>query len=407
MLTKDLAVANLDFHRFRIEPDRLTQQKHGHYLAVVEAMLRVYQTGTGLRRRDLHRRIQNLFTEIPDCPPRRIDAFCKLLDDQSVYDDSGRKKAPALRREVFGRAAAHHPLVQTADTLFDSTISGVQQKISAELGKPWHEIEDQLFADVIEFHRLKEFPGYPDARAFLSRYNVAQVQVALFSAVSMQLRVSANFKQILRAIRLAQLMHSITRISDSVFDIQIDGPASVLRETRRYGVQMARFLPALVASSGWSLEARIAVSGRLRMTLELRDTDRLRSNISPETEFDSTIEQEFSEKWGTDPREGWTLFRESEFLFAGQKTFVPDFVFHHVTGVKVYFEIVGFWTPEYLQARQKTMLTFSEYPVMIAVHHLAQHLFTDLTASHRVITYKTTLTVKPVVETLNSYLPAS
>ncbi len=407
MLTKDLSVANLDFQRFRIEPDRLTQVKHGHYLAVVESMLNVYRNGIGLRRRDLHRRVQNLFTDIPDCPPRRIEAFCKLLDDQSVYDDSWRKKAPALRKEVFGRAAPLHPLVQTADSLFESTVSHVQQRISSELGKPWHEIEDQLYADVIEFHRLKEFPGYPDGRALLSRYNVAQVQVALFSALSLQLRVSGNFKQVLRAIRLARLMHTITRVRDSVFDIRIDGPASVLRETRRYGVQMARFLPALVASTGWSLEAQIAVSGRLRMTLELKDTDGLRSHVNPEAEFDSSIEQEFSDKWGTEPREGWTLFRESEFLFSGQKTFVPDFVFLHQTGVRIYFEIVGFWTPEYLEARKKTLLTFSDDPIMLAVHHLAESQFSDLCTSHRVISYKTTLTVKPVIEALNSFLDAS
>ncbi len=79
------------------------------------------------------------------------------------------------------------------------------------------EIEERLFADVLEYHKLTSFDGFADPRSLLSRYNLAQVQVALFSAVSMDLRITKNFKQILRAIRLAQLMHTITRVSDGVF----------------------------------------------------------------------------------------------------------------------------------------------------------------------------------------------
>ena len=41
---------------------------------------------------------------------------------------------------------------------------------------------------------------------------------------------------------------------------------------------------------------------------------------------------------------------KAKFLHRGQKVFVPDFVFRHSDGRTVLIEIVGFWTPEYLQA---------------------------------------------------------
>lgn len=404
MLTKELGIYEFDFRNFQLIPDRLTTGRHSHYVALAEKMVEVYRNGAGLRRRDLHRRIRNLFDEVSDCPSRRIDAFCKLLDESAVFDDSGRKTAPKLRQKVFSRAAEFHPLVSMADSLFETAVGDVRSKISKELGQSWDEIEERLFADVLEYHKLTSFDGFADPRTLLSRYNLAQVQVALFSAVSMELRITKNFKQILRAIRLAQLMHTITRVSDGVFDVRIDGPASVLRETRRYGVQMAKLLPVLVATDGWAFHAQLVINKRIHLSLRLQDKDGLRSPISPEDEFDSSVEQNFAEKWGEESRDGWTLSREADFLIAGQKTFVPDFLFRHTSGQKVFMEIVGFWTPEYLEARRRTLETFADTPIILAVHESTVEQLGLLPAQHRIISYKTAINLKLIQETLASLL---
>ena len=209
VLTKDLAIAKYDFQRQQILPDRLTSRLHAHYLSFAERMLDVYQTGIGRRRRDLHRDIHKIFEEEVDCPLRRIDGFCKLLDDQSKYADVGRRNAPKLRRQVFQIAARHHPLVDKADSLFEHCTKDVRALIAQELQRDWLDIQAELFADVIDFHQLESFEGYPDPRALLSRYNVAQIQAALFSAVSLEIHATSDFKRILRAARLAKLMHRI------------------------------------------------------------------------------------------------------------------------------------------------------------------------------------------------------
>jgi hypothetical protein len=70
----------------------------------------------------------------------------------------------------------------------------------------------RLYADVMQFQPLREFVGYPDGAALLSRYNVAQVQAALYRAVSMTVEATDDFKTILRYAKLARLMHEIKRL---------------------------------------------------------------------------------------------------------------------------------------------------------------------------------------------------
>ncbi len=402
MLTREHAISRYDFHRQQIIPDRLTTGEHAQYIGFAERMLDVYQKGTGQRRRELHRQIQAVFQDEPDCPQRRIDGFCKLLDDVSEYADAGRRDAPKLRREVFRIAAKYHPLVTKADSLFEHCSEETQALISRTLGRDWFDIRDELFADVIDFHRLEKFPGYPNARALLSRYNVAQVQAALYSAVSMDIYATGDFKRILRAARLARLMHTIQRTGQGTYHIRLDGPASVLRETRRYGILMAKFLPALICCTGWRMHAVVETRSGWKLSLDLSEQDRLQSHLPPDSEFDSSIEADFAEKWGDDVREGWSLEREGEFLFSGQKTFVPDFVFRHDTGKVVLMEIIGFWTPEYIESRLKTLAVFEGSPILLAIHESTSHHFTAAGMESRIVTYKTALLIKPVLEALSS-----
>ena len=77
-----------------------------------------------------------------------------------------------------------------SDNLFDHCAEDVKALIAKELQRDWFDIRAELFADVIDFHQLETFNGYPNPRALLSRYNVAQVQAALFSAVSMDIHVA-------------------------------------------------------------------------------------------------------------------------------------------------------------------------------------------------------------------------
>ena len=400
MLTKELAIAEYDAGQ--IFPDRLTRKTHGHYAGYAERMLEVYRHGVGRTRRQLHLAVKAVFADEDDCSARRIDAFCKLLDDASKYRRDTRGKAATLRRDVFHRAAALHPLVRKVDRLFEHAEAEVKGQIAAELDRPWREIDDELFADVFEFQRLEKFRGYPDGRALLARYNVAQVQAALFGAVSMTVDATDDFKTILRYAKLARMMHTITRTGPGRYRMRFDGPASVLRRTRRYGAAMARFLPALIACRGWRMHAVVRTRRGYSVRLNLSPDDGLNSHLPPPEDFDSTVEENFANKWGTERRDGWLLDREGEILHSRQKVFVPDFVFRHEDGRSVLMEIVGFWTPEYLEAKLQTLRTFREHRILLAVAERLGEAGTELPGE--TITYKTALPIGEVLGRLETFV---
>jgi predicted nuclease of restriction endonuclease-like RecB superfamily len=394
MLTKELAIAG--YENGRLIPDRLNRRSHSQYRAYAERMLHVYRTGIGRTRQDLHRAVRAVFAQETDCPWRRMDAFCKLLDDASTYAQGRGGEAAALRREVFRRAAALHPLVRAPDCLFEHEEMASKAAIAAQLEMSWEEIDSRLFADVMECHQLETFAGYPSAEALLARYNVAQVQVALFRAVEMIVWATEDFKTILRYAKLARLMHTVRRLDDSRYEIRLDGPASVLRTTRRYGVALARFLPALLACRGWRLHAVLQTrrQGWL-VSLDLSPEDRLNSHLPPPDAFDSQVEEDFARRWG-EKREGWALDREGEILHQGQKVFVPDFVLCHDGGRRALLEIVGFWTPEYLQAKLQTLRAFANENILVAVGKAGGRLAADLPAG--AIHFTKALRVEQVLE---------
>ncbi len=398
MLTRELAI--VEYRDMRALPDRLTARKHAQYIDYARRMCDTYARSLGLTRREIHRAVHAIFALEPDCPPRRIDAFCKLLDEASSYCGDENGLAAKLRQRVYRAAAALHPLVTTADPWFEHNEQAAKQQIALELGMSWEEIDAKLFADIIDFHRLQEFQGYDDPRQLLARYNVAQTQVALFDAARMTVWATTDFKPILRYAKLARLMHTIRRSPDG-YRFDFDGPASLFHSTQRYGVLMAKFLPGLLSCRGWRMEARLVPRlWKGKVTLTLDSDSGLTSPVPAPAEFDSEVERQFYERWGGEPREGWTLSRETEILHHGQTVFMPDFVLRHESGRNVLVEVIGFWTPEYLAAKQKTLRQFPDHRILLVVGEQTKSEFEA--SGPDIVTYKTAIKIDAVLTALRN-----
>ena len=395
MLTGEHVIVN--FERSRAYPDRLTRAAHAHYLEHAAAMLDVYRRGPGATRDALHKRIRAIFYDEPDCPPKRVGAFCKLLDDAGEFQSS--PDAWRLRLEVFRRAAARHPLVTEPDRLFEASHEEVKREIAREMGRPWGEIEAELYSDVMSHQRLVSFEKIEDPAELLRRYNIAQLQGALYKAERMVVRIGGDFKTVLRHVKFAHLMHRIERVGPGDYRIELTGPASSLVSTRRYGVQMAQFLPALIACRKWAMRAWLQTPWKRPAILALSSDDRYSSHLPSRSEYDSTVEEKFAERFG-EVRNGWRLEREGEILHHRQKTFIPDFVFRNEDGTEVLMEIVGFWTPEYLKQKRETLGLFADRRILLAVHHRSGTL---PGSGEDVIPYKTAIKLTPVMEALERF----
>ena len=85
-----------------------------------------------------------------------------------------------------------------------------------------------------------------------------------------------------------------------------------------------------------------------RFTLD--HTEGLRSHYSAGQRFDSDVERTLVQKWERSNTE-WELVREDDVFDLGAEVMIPDFAIEHPDGRRAILEIVGFWTPEYLDAK--------------------------------------------------------
>ena len=155
----------------------------------------------------------------------------------------------------------------------------------------------------------------------------------------------------------------------------IDGPLSIFKLTDRYGTAIAKLLPSIIVSKEWSIKALIvrktATLGKkiyefmtsgaespdlpsesdifaFNSNIKNRILEKTSSSFSYlDVSFDSSVEQKFASKF-EQLSNGWKLIREPDpLIMSNGKGFIPDFAFEKY-GIRVYLEIVGFWTHDYL-----------------------------------------------------------
>lgn len=147
------------------------------------------------------------------------------------------------------------------------------------------------------------------------------------------------------------------------------------------------------------MEADIRREARLPwLQLRLSAKDGLSGQIVEPEKFDSSIEEAFAEKWGVESREGRRLQRETEIPHNAQHCFFPDFVFTHEDGRRAFLEVVGFWTPEYLEAKRKTLSFFNHHPIILAVQSDFSEPLKE--TGLRIVEYKSAIKTADVLKTL-------
>jgi hypothetical protein len=96
----------------------------------------------------------------------------------------------------------------------------------------------------------------------------------------------------------------------------------------------------------------------------------------------------------------WKIKREPTILKAGKYAFVPDFVLQR-DGMKVYLEIVGFWTPEYLKKKIEKLKEVEE-PVILLINRKLKCSEKDFPAQE-VIFFDRKIPANEVMQVLRKY----
>ncbi len=354
MLTKAQRVYHWDRRVSSISSDRLEVDCLPHLARAIA----VYRARTGEQLGTVRNAAR---AALEGLRPDRVEAVIQLLDGAATYEWPRSAQQAERRLRVFEAAARHHPLLdrETARSHLGAAFDPVPEADDGRVAL--------LYADYPEFHRLAAFPADYTPEALRADYDLAQAQALLYDAIRVEVRMRTDLKHIVQYARLSRLLHRLVRNPGGEYRLVLDGPNSILRRTRAYGVDFAKFLAALVQARDWQMAAAVTLrKGWRPLTFVLSSSDGLRSRIPAPALFDSTLEESFAAKFGL-ARDGWRLNREAVLLEAGEQLVIPDFVFTHDDGTEVALEIVGYWTPEYLAEKLAKLARVTGANLIVAV----------------------------------------
>lgn len=337
----------------QVNPHRL--EVNDHHLRMAQDIIEIFNDCHGQRRSVLNEQLILLEGEATDYRVKRGLAHL-LLTDACTFEVKSPLEPAALRERVFALAAGEAPGKASRQQVILEVAEALTQELERDVSE--REVQDGLYADLSENQVMTSFEA-PTAEALIHRYNLAQAQGILYRARELVITAYRNnpgqYKLLFKYLKLFGLMSYIEGDPDHGFTITIDGPASILSTTTRYGVDLAKFLPALLHVSRWSLSATIASKGEYQgvsETLEYGlDADSgLVSHYKKGKVFDSILEESLSKRWESVKSE-WRLEREVDLIPIPGSVMIPDFRLVHPDGRSVLVEIVGYWRPEYLKKK--------------------------------------------------------
>lgn len=270
----------------------------------------------------------------------------------------------------------------------------VLQMAANAFGVSPSEIDAAMFTDLPEAQTLTQFTPLP-AIELIQEYNLALTQTLLFDALSLDCTLSSNYQPFMRQVKYLGLMYTIDQ------SINITGPASLFKQTKKYGNAFAKLFPTILPSDHWELTAQIAIKVAeepriLQFHLSSDDAVPFPPAQSPRTAFDSAVEAQFYQDFKA-LKTRWEIRREPEILKAGTFAVIPDFGFY-LGDLSHFLEIVGFWTPQYLQ-HKIAKLRVIEVPITLAVDQTLNCTSEDFSGT--VIFYDKKVPLSPIVQILH------
>jgi uncharacterized protein len=337
-----------------------------------------------------------------------LERRCQFSISQSGGDGSN-VDPMTIRKALFEESSRMHLALTESDR------NRVLDRIAARLNLStsyinqimWNDLEENMIH--VGFNSIKQ-------AELLGIYNLSIMQTLLFNCTKLEFSVSGgmNWKRVLRDIKRLGLMYNLqqSEVSEpynsnadgSALLCSLDGPISLFKLTDRYGTSITKLLPSIIMSKRWSMSAwivRKTISGRKIYEFKMSFSEAPSLLLLPSTSkartaplFDSSVEEKFANRFKQSAN-GWKLIREPDPLIVSNGTaFIPDFMFQKYDK-KVYLEIVGFWTKDYLQRKiqkLKDIVSNKKIDLFVAVNEeLAcskSIIYSGSSSQDRIISYK-------------------
>jgi predicted nuclease of restriction endonuclease-like RecB superfamily len=317
-----------------------------------------------------------------------------LLDRRSLFKCTSQINPLELRLRLFQETGKTGPATNPKQR------KTIIEKVASETKISVQELEESMYSDLESELNLQSFdPITPEE--LLEKYNLSMAQTLLFDSTELKFTVSGNWQNIFFRAKRLGLIYEAYKLNG--FWVKIDGPASLFKLTRRYGTAIAKLLPVIIANREWTVEAKILwkfTNTIYDFKLESWKHSPLFGSQRITENFDSIVEEDFASRFKALNSE-WQLKREPEPVITGQQVIIPDFSFER-EGSKLYMEVVGFWTKEYLQRKIAKLKKAEEQILVVVDENLACERLSKLDKQHglNILYYRKEIPLAPVLRYL-------
>ena len=370
---------------------------------------------------------------------------------------------PRIRKEVFEESS------KRGFALTELERREIADTVASKFHLPSHDVVLKTMWSDLDDNLIIEHFDTIGPEALVGWYNLSLMQTLLFNCTKLDFYISGglNWKHVLRSVKRLGLMYHLQQPQqqqENRIICSLEGPLSLFKLTDRYGTLLAKLLPSIIFASNksrerdgdgsgeWHLDAwivRKTMDGRKIFEFKISNNEipqlladpylSFPSGFSMEIEavaksssslyydnnsFDSAVEEKFAKRF-EQAETGWRLTREPDpLVLSNGGAFIPDFVFEKYDK-KIYLEIVGFWTKEYLERklqkladifissdRRKNKITTNNNNhkkvdlLFIAVNDdfaCSKSSFSSIVPKQQLIFYKNdTVPVKPIIDYLKS-----
>ncbi len=362
-------------------------------LEVARLLIQTYGGYVGKTKGELNEVVNGLEDLAYDY--RYVRGLSTLLDRRCQLEPKATINSIKARRQVF--KIAHKKGFPTTPEARETVLNQAARELEVTV----EELEESLYGDLEDELILKDFKPV-DPEALVKQYNLSLTQTLLFYSTQLSFTTIGNWQRIFRQIKWLGLIYTVRR-NDDGYEVKTDGPASLFKLNRRYGTSLAKLLPTIVQNQSWHIEAKILRRKGERRLLNLELDNEKHGGIMEalgtpeETEvYDSQVEQDFAKRFRALDT-GWILTREPEPIIVGRRVMIPDFGFRK-GGMRVYLEVAGFWTPQYLEEKVKKLRLLGDVDMIVAANRdLACQKLDKIGERLNVIYYKRRIPLRPIL----------
>lgn len=388
-----------------------------HYLtekdyAWLRALIDEYERGVGSKRSELFARLKEpLTTPAPKAKQRwAAEVLQRLTEARAVAAVPPREARWAAFTTAANTAAPRGEVLGNAGLL---------------LGIDAQSLEAALFADLRSESTTCALPAELSPEKIALDANLRLVGSWMQRARGVRITAWGNTRALVRQARLHGLICNIRRAAppdtataaagraiaaglDALaespaegVELEISGPLALFRHTLIYGRALSALIPRALWCHRFELRAECQTGSATAIaTLTVRTGDPLRvgRELAP---YDSQLEARFAKDFRKAAPD-WNLIREPRPVESLGSLIFPDFeLFHrHDSTRRWLLEIVGFWTPKYLEEKLRKLRAARLENVLLCIDQERGCSEAELPKDAKIICYKRRIDVHAVLAVL-------